>query len=59
MATTLNTYSDVIPSMGGRTASEMEEVLGEEVESTFGASRLPRRSTFYGRVLRETLLKFY
>jgi hypothetical protein len=44
---------------GGRTASAMEEVLGEEVESTFGASRLPRRSTFYGRVLRETLLKFF
>jgi site-specific recombinase XerD len=30
ISTTLNTYSRVIPSMEGKTASAMEEVLGEE-----------------------------
>lgn len=29
IATTLNTYSHVIPSMGGKTASAMEALLGD------------------------------
>jgi integrase len=32
IATTLNTYSHVISSMGGSTASAMEELLGDSEE---------------------------
>ncbi len=32
ISTTMNTYSHVIPSMGGKTASAMEDVLGEPEE---------------------------
>ena len=32
ITTTLNTYSHVIPSLRGETASAMEDVLGEEEE---------------------------
>jgi len=36
ITTTLNTYSHVIPSLRGEAASAMDDVLGEEEDSTSG-----------------------